>query len=218
MPFSFSPGDVDGRAQGSAVIAGIEWTRRMPTRAWAARATLQIGVDALDATTHSIEPDSEFVAFLGQLEFAATLTGGRRLLARTVVQIADDPLLAMYKLPVGGRHSVRGYGENQFVRDNAVVAQLEYQLPLVVDDAGRPRANLQLALFADYGASWDEQDTFATSGTEAIASVGLGLLWDPIPAFHFELYWGEAVNEVQHVSSSLQDRGVHYQASFHKAF
>jgi hemolysin activation/secretion protein len=218
LPFSFSPGDIDGRAQGSAISTGMEWTRRQPTRAWSARGTLQVGVDALDATINPTGPDSEFVAVLGQFELLQSFADGSRLIARSIVQLAHDPLLAMYKLPVGGRYTVRGYRENQFVRDNATVASVEYQLPVAVDEAGRARGNVHLAVFADYGVSWDEETSFATSGKERIASVGLGVLWDPFAWLHTELYWGMDADDQDNGSSSLQDQGIHYRVSFSKAF
>jgi hemolysin activation/secretion protein len=218
LPFSFSPGDVDGRAQGSTVVAGVDWSRRESGHAWAARGMFQIGVDALDATINAVGPDSEFVAFVGQFQFLQTLEGGSRFIGRGLVQATRDPLLAMYKLPVGGRYTVRGYRENQFVRDNAVVASIEYQMPVVVDAAGRPRGNVYLAVFADYGATWDENDALATSAKEEIGSAGLGVLWDPLPGLHMELYWGAARQDVGNPSNSLQDQGIHYRLSFNRAF
>jgi hemolysin activation/secretion protein len=218
LPFSFSPGDVDGRAQGSSVVAGVDWSRRAASRAWAARGVFQIGVDALDATINSVGPDSEFVAFVGQFQFLQTLDDGSRFIGRGLVQATRDPLLAMYKLPVGGRYTVRGYRENQFVRDNAMVASIEYQMPVVVDAAGRPRGNVYLAVFADYGATWDENDSRGTSAKEEIGSAGLGVLWDPLPGLHMELYWGAARQDVGNPSTSLQDQGIHYRLSFNRAF
>jgi hemolysin activation/secretion protein len=218
FPFSFSPGDVDGRAQGSTVVAGVDWSRREPARAWAARGMLQIGVDALDATINGVGPDSEFVAFVGQFQVLHTFTDGSRFLGRGMVQATHDPLLAMYKMPVGGRYTVRGYRENQFVRDNALIASIEYQMPVVVDAAGRPRGNVYLAVFADYGATWDESDALATSAKEEIGSAGLGVLWDPLPGLHMELYWGAARQDVGNPSTSLQDQGIHYRLSFNRAF
>jgi hemolysin activation/secretion protein len=217
-PFSFSPGDVDGRAQGSTVVAGVDWSRRDAARAWAARGVFQIGVDALDATINSVGPDSEFVAFVGQFQVLQTLDRSSRLIGRGLVQATRDPLLAMYKLPVGGRYTVRGYRENQFVRDNAIVASIEYQMPVVVDAAGRPRGNVYLAVFADYGATWDENDALASSAKEEIGSAGLGVLWDPLPGLHMELYWGAASKDVGNPSTSLQDQGIHYRLSFNRAF
>jgi hemolysin activation/secretion protein len=222
-PFSFSPGDVDGRAQGSAFVTGVEWARRTALRGWAVRGSYQVGVDALDATINSAGPDSEFELLLGQLEVVQSFAGGGRILARAVIQRAADPLLAMYKLPIGGRYSVRGYRENQFVRDNATIASFEYQLPLG-REAARARAKLRLALFADYGASWDEDPSlapsasFAASDKQQIESAGLGILWDPIEALHTEVYWGNAFDDLGNPSDSLQDQGIHYLLRFQKAF
>ena len=73
LPFSFSPGDIDGRAQGSAIGAGMEWARRQPTRTWAARGTLQIGVDALDATVSPTGPEYRVRNFARSVPSAAEL-------------------------------------------------------------------------------------------------------------------------------------------------
>lgn len=224
VPFSFSAGEVDGRAQGSAFVTGLEWTHRASGRAYAVRGTFHIGVDALDATINPVGPDSDFELFIGEFQVVQSFAGGGRILARSVLQRAADPLLSMYKLPVGGRYSVRGYRENQFVRDNATIASLEYQIPLGLDEAARARANLRLALFADYGASWDEDSSLtastslAASHKQEIESAGLGILWNPIEALHLEVYWGNAFDDLGNPSDSLQDQGFHYLLSFQKAF
>src|SRR4029077_15029560 len=56
-PFSFSPGDVDGKAVGSSVVLGAEWSRNAGTRSLIARGSLQFGVDALNATKNEVGPD-----------------------------------------------------------------------------------------------------------------------------------------------------------------
>ncbi len=219
MPFSFSPGDVGGKARGSAVSVGAEVTRRRDSTAWAARAVVQLGVDALDATINAAGPDSEFATLLVQAQFARAIAWRRsRLLVRGVVQRAGEPLLAMYKMPLGGRYSVRGYRENQFVRDNGVAASIEYQFPLIVDETGRARDELKLAVFSDYGVSWDEDASLPTSRKARIASAGLGLLWAPTPGFHADVYWGAAFDEQPHPTTTAQDRGFHYQLGFNRSF
>jgi hemolysin activation/secretion protein len=219
LPFSFSPGDVDGKAEGSSVGIGAEWNRHGGPRAWAARATVQVGVDALGATVRAAGPDSRFTAFLGQFQYLQQLPWrGSSVLVREVMQIAFDPLLAMYKLPIGGRYTVRGYRENLFVRDNGAAVSAEYRFAPWVDETGQPRGHLLLAVFADYGVSWDEDNALATSRKERIASVGLGVLWDPIPWLGIELYWGDALDEQTYPKESLQDRGIHYRVGFQKSF
>ena len=130
VPFSFSPGDVEGRATGSAVSLGAEWTRRGAGQAWALRGVFQVGVDAFDATINDVGPDTKFTAFLGQAQWVRGLAWrSSRVLVNGALQDAHDPLLAMFKMPVGGRYSVRGYRVNQFVRDNGAAASIEYQFP-----------------------------------------------------------------------------------------
>ena len=156
LPFSFSPGDIDGRAQGSAIGAGMEWARRQPTRTWAARGTLQIGVDALDATVGPTGPDTEFVTLLGAVPIAAELRRWQPCLP--VVPSSSPTILCSLCIssPSGGRYTVRSSRENQFVRDNGVVASLE----LSASDRGRRSGSrartFTLAVFGYYGVSWDE--------------------------------------------------------------
>lgn len=219
QPFSFSPGDVDGKARGSAVTLGAEWTRRGGRSAWAVRGLFQLGVDALDATLNDTGPDGEFAAFSGQAQYVRGL-GWRagRLLVHGAVQIARDPLLAMYKMPVGGRYSVRGYRENLFVRDNGAAGTVEFQFAALLDEAGRPRGNLTLAVFVDHGVAWDEDDRLPTADKARITSAGVGLLWDPAPGLHLEVYWGDGFDEQRAPTTTLQDQGFHYRVGYRRQF
>jgi hemolysin activation/secretion protein len=219
MPFSFSPGEIHGKARGSAVGLGVEWTHRRGAHALVARATAERGVDALDATANAGGPESDFTALIGQLQYARRIVWREsRLLVRGLMQLTDDALLAMYKLPVGGRHSVRGYRENQLVRDQGLSASVEYQFPAFVDASGQRRGNLDLAVFADYGVSIDESELLTASRREHLASVGFGLLWDPLPGLHLEAYRGVELAEQDNPRESLQDRGIHYNLSYRRAF
>ena len=124
-----------------------------------ARATAKVGVDALDPTLHDEGPDADFAALIGQLQYVRGIAWrDSRLLVRGLAQLTDDPLLAMYKLPVGGRYSVRGYRESQLVRDQGLATSIEYQFPALVDASGQRRGKLDLAVFADYGVSLDQNE------------------------------------------------------------
>ena len=215
FPFSFSRGEVDGKADASALYLAGEWMQRREHSVIAARGTYTHGVGAFGASASDTEPDSHFDMFMGQLEYIRNM-GWResRFIAKSTFQLTNDPLLAMYKLGVGGRYTVRGYRENLFVRDNGVTASLEYQVPLFVDEMGHDKYNLKLATFADWGRSWDENDALPTSVAETIASVGLGVLWNPIEGLQAELYWGNDLDEQNVPNDSWQDRGFHYQISY----
>ena len=218
-PFSFSAGEIDGKARGSTLGFGIEWMRRNGPHALVARATAKFGVDALDPTEHEDAPDADFAALIGQLQYARGLAWrDSRLVVRGLVQLTNDPLLAMYKMPIGGRYTVRGYRESQLVRDQGLATSVEYQFPAAIDASGQRRGKLDVAVFADYGTSVDEIEPLIGSRRESLASVGAGLLWDPLPGLHLELYLGDDLIDQGNTDESLQDRGIHYNLSFGRQF
>jgi hemolysin activation/secretion protein len=218
-PFSFSAGDVDGKARGSTLGFGIEWAERRGRRTLVARVTAKVGVDALSSTEHADAPDSDFEALIGQVQYTRGIAWrDSRLLVRGLVQLTNDPLLAMYKLPVGGRYTVRGYRESQLVRDGGLATSIELQFPAAVDASGQRRGKLDVALFADYGTSVDELEPLAGSRRESLASIGAGLLWDPLPGLRLELYVGADVIDQGNSDEALQDRGLHYNLSFGRQF
>ena len=70
------------------------------------------------------------------------------LILRASTQLASDALLAMEKFVVGGHATVRGYRENQFVRDNGFAASAELRFPLFVDLG--TSAEMWVRMQADY--------------------------------------------------------------------
>jgi len=131
---------------------------------------------------------------------------GTQVLARLTGQWTPDQLLPIEQFSVGGARSVRGYDENQLVRDKGFSASIEARYP-VLRDKGRP--TLQLAAFFDFGGAWNNDRP--TPDPELIASPGVGLLWDPIPGIHAELYYGYALEDIAFQEDSLQADGVHFQ-------
>jgi hemolysin activation/secretion protein len=134
---------------------------------------------------------------------------GVQLILRGDIQIADDPLLPLEKFGVGGATTVRGYIENQFVRDNGIVASIEARLPLypLPLPLGRGEtATLQLAPFFDYGQSWNYKES-----KDDISSVGVGLVWEPAPWLSAQVYWGYALQSVfDPTDDYLQDHGISF--------
>src|SRR5262249_44958441 len=140
-----------------------------------------VGIDALGSTIHERGlPDSRFFAWLGQFQWVrrfGILEGlglrDTQLIFRTDLQLADDSLLTLEQVALGGRYSVRGYRENTILRDNALLTSLEARVPLVENV---PWADyLQLAPFVDYGRGW--QSKGRTDEPRYLASVGIGLRW-----------------------------------------
>ncbi len=187
-----------------------EWTWATSRNVMAARSSLSVGLHALGSTRReSPLPDSEFLAWLGQAQWAHRLPDsllGSELLARVDVQIASEALLGIEKFAVGGMRTVRGYRENQFVRDSGVVASFELRVPVLRTPRGRPM--VQLAPFVDYGRSWNED--VLDEGAETIASAGIGLRVWPWEWLQGELYWGKRLKEVPKYGDDLQDSGIHF--------
>jgi hemolysin activation/secretion protein len=220
-PFSFTYGERDGKTDVTVIYAGLEFAKRWQRTVMAARGTVRRGIYRAGATQNrkafgvpNVGPDGQFTSFQFEGQFVQNLERpGSALIGRVSAQVAWRPLLAMEKLPIGGANSVRGYRENLLVRDNGIVASIEYQRRLFDTDSSvrafDPR-RLRLALFADYGESWNDSWLFDTnSDKEEIASVGFGLLWNPSASVSATLFWGHALRDVGTGDDTLQDNGIH---------
>jgi hemolysin activation/secretion protein len=214
--FAFSPGAERGQSTVTALRATLEWTERTAEQVMALRSRLSLGVDALGATIHNDaeRPDSRFVAWLGQAQWARRLNDrGLQVLARTDIQLTTVPLLPLEQIAVGGRYSVRGYRENQLVRDNGVLGSVEARFPLVQHAAWADV--LELAAFVDAGTAWNTR--LATPSPRTLYSVGVGVRWSlggtlliPLRS-DFELYWGVPLRNVTTPGGNMQDHGLHMQ-------
>jgi len=221
FPFSFSAGDRNGKSDTTVVNAAVEYAARGRNQVLVVRGTLRQGVDLFNPTINEKAPDGRFTAFLGQAQYARRLgPNGSELLFRWTGQFSADPLLALEKLPIGGFNTVRGYRENQFVRDDGLAASLEWRVPvhrLRVGEGFSP-LNLQVAPFVDYGRSWDLRTPLTNTGAEQIYSSGLGLLWNPLRGLRADLYWGYGFRDVHNPGDNLQDKGIHFRVQYLYSF
>jgi hemolysin activation/secretion protein len=200
----------------TAVRVSADYTRRRSVDAFALKATVSMGVEWFDATDNpDILPDSDYVKTLLQGQYSRQLPAGMQLLARLTAQLSSDSLLPIEKLAVGGAESVRGYRENQFVRDEGAVASAELRIPLWADDTGQSRFGLRLAPFVDYGYTRNKSIRgFDAEDSEQIYSVGLGLLWQFRELGSASLYYGEDLQNVDNPDDSWQESGFHVQLAF----
>jgi hemolysin activation/secretion protein len=167
----------------------------------AARSMFSFGLDVLGATQKNCVdgavggtpcgqvPDGTYFAWLGQLQWARRFDAlwGVETVFRTDIQLSNRPLLGLEQFAVGGHATVRGYRENQFVRDQGVVSSLEVRIPVWSSVEGRPI--VQLAPFFDVGRSWNSGRP--TPSPETISSVGIGLRWAVTRFLDAQLYWGQ---------------------------
>jgi hemolysin activation/secretion protein len=212
-PFSFDAAADNGQIDLAVLRLGHEWTRSSPKQVLAGRTTVSWGLDAFGATAHSPpRPDGQFLAWLGQLQWARRLGGrGVELGARVDVQLANDALPGLEQLAVGGSTSVRGYREYLLVRDNGLIGSLEARMPVLHSNTGTPR--LELACFVDAGRSWNDEES---ARAETLWSAGMGLRWRFAKWGGMELQWAKAFSDVPStMDHDLQDDGIHYRIWSH---
>jgi len=208
--FAFVPGTSECKVEVSVVRLFADWVIATRRDVVAARSMLSIGVHALGSTQlPGSLPDSQYLAWLAQLQWAHRLPSrllGSELLFRLDSQLADDPLVGIEKFAVGGMRTVRGYRENQLVRDNGVVASVELRVPLWRDRRERPV--VQIAPFLDWGRSWNERES---SDAQTLWSAGVGLRVSPWPWLRGAFYWGHAFDHFPDAGGDLQDDGIHFE-------
>jgi hemolysin activation/secretion protein len=221
-PFSFSEGAVDGRSKVAVIRGSQSWTQSTRTQVLAMRSQLSVGIDALGASINSNpipdgrggsrpRADGSFVSWLGQFQWARRLRlmRGTETIVRMDSQISRDPLLSLEQFAIGGHASVRGYRENQIVRDSGAVASVEARLPFFQNASGRPL--LRVGPFADIGTGWNR--IRATPTPKYLASLGV--------AAHASLFrdrlvlagaWGHPLRDAA-TDGDLQDAGIHFSLS-----
>lgn len=207
-PFSLSPGAVDGESD-IAVLALIpEWTWRTQQEVFAVRFSFNVGLDALGATKGGTSRDGRFFAIIGQGQYVRRLgSKGAQLILRSAFQWTDDPLLSLEQFPVGGAETVRGYRENQLVRDKGVQGSVELRVPVWSRGNGSPL--VQLAAFYDIGAAWNVDEK--TPDPTTISSAGAGLILTPSELLTAQIYWGYAFTDIPIADKQgLQDYGFNF--------
>jgi hemolysin activation/secretion protein len=214
-PFGFSEGAVNGVTKDSVLRFSLDFTERLEHHVFSARSTTSVGINAFNATWHKDKnlPDGNFVAWLGQVQYAGQLfnTDGT-LILRGDLQYSDDKLMPMERFSLGGRYSVRGYRENEVVRDKGYVVSAEYRYPLFKDEVGSDfPGQVTIFPFMDYGAGWNRGERKQIS---YLHSVGIGLEWQPVKYFNTEIMYAHALNTAEKKSDyNLQDDGLHWRVT-----
>jgi hemolysin activation/secretion protein len=206
--FSFVEGPDEGESRVTVVRAAWQDLYRSGRNVLASRAEISAGVDAFGATRNAGGlPDGEFRKLLLQAQWARFLDLlDSQLVVRADAQLTSDPLLGIEQIALGGRWTVRGYRENTVIRDNAVLASVEWRVPVWRGPLGNSR--LEVRPFFDWSYSWNEARP--EIGPQRLASVGLGLLWQPAMGIQAEVVWGHALRNIDYPGgNSVQDDGIH---------
>jgi hemolysin activation/secretion protein len=239
-PFDFLPGVESGHSRVVALRFGQELTTRTEDDALSLRSTFSFGLPIFNATQNSGPrpfespnvADSQFVSWLGQAQYVRRLgpvpnwlgglpgrgrpgstasPGDVQLVLRVAGQLTNSPLLDVEQFVVGGVETVRGYQENQLVRDEGVVASAELHVPIIPGRGGDPD-RLTLVPFFDTGYARDLVGASSTASNqgESLNSVGIGLLYNPERRINLQVYYGYALTHRNTSHQDPQDLGIHF--------
>ncbi|MBN8438600.1 MAG: ShlB/FhaC/HecB family hemolysin secretion/activation protein [Accumulibacter sp.] len=214
FPFSFVAGEPTGTSKARDWRFWQEYTHRSENQVLALRSVFTFGENnELPASAFPVAGltlDHDYRIWLGQAQYARrVLDNGTQFILRFNVQKTSDRLIPMEQMSVGGINTVRGYLENQLVRDNGVVSNVEFDFPVLADPARRLSVNLKP--FFDYGRAWN-------SGEDAAVITSLGvagrLRWYGLT---FDLSVAKRLHHSGTVisnGSNLQEQGIELQLSY----
>jgi hemolysin activation/secretion protein len=211
-PFNVSPGSLDGEMGVSVLRLSQEWLDRGQNHVLALRSTFNMGLDLFEATDNGVpgDPDGRFFSWLGQAQYIQRLFNTQnQLILRLTGQWTAEKLLALEQLSVGGLDTVRGYRENQLVRDRGLAASMEFRLPVFFDKSGA--GIVYLAPFFDFGGGWNKEDSPSPT---TLYSTGLGILISPNRHIDARLYWGRRLRHIETPDDKdPQDLGLHFRVN-----
>ncbi len=205
--FSISPGSVDGQTRITALRVSPEYVYRSQERVIAARTTLSFGLDELDPIM-TPDYDRKYFTWLTQASWVESVSSNDTLfIVKLFHQYTDQSVVSMEQFSLGGMNTIRGYRENQLIRDNAVVISPELRIPVYKDRYGK--ALVYMIPFFDYGMGWK---TDGPRDRETIYSAGLGVTYNPSDFINMAVYWGHAFEDFDIPNDDdLQDYGIHFQ-------
>ena len=214
IPFSFASGENNGFSRVSALRLSAQGSIRTINDVWSGHIRYSHGISAFNATDNdNALPDSDFSSLLIQVQYARLLPNNIRFNWRADAQISSDGLLPLEQFALGGANSVRGYRENELVRDEGFSTSLQVTAPVFDElDFGGQWGKLEAFVFTDFG---DGSFKLAVQdNAEALWSAGLGLNWFGFDGWRAELIYGHTFNAPQNRANRiLQDDGIHVRIS-----
>jgi hemolysin activation/secretion protein len=212
IPFSFIPGIDDGVSRVKAARVGLLYSARGPSSVLFARLQASQGkTNVADDATIEMRPATRFRSYFGQAQYAHRIAfANSQVIARLDAQYTSDILLPIEKYALGGAASVRGYRENLMLRDRAVLASVEWRVPVTPSSW-----SWQVAAATFVDAAWARNVHPASDGLpRRIASWGVGLLATGPWGLSARVYAAVPEHRWLTPRDDLQDRGVHFLVSW----
>lgn len=155
-------------------------------------------------------PPRHALLWQGQGQYARQVfDNGAQLVVRANVQLSSRPLVALDRMAIGGVGTVRGFRENQLVRDRGAVVNVELDMPLV--SKGADALNVALVPFVDAGRGANKGEH-----GESLASFGVAarLHWSGLMLDLALARRAVQPDSARGNGGTLQDKGVHAQLSY----
>lgn len=211
--FPLSPGaDARGRTRVSALRLFQDFTQRGERDVLAARSQFSLGVGAFGATASSSEPDGQFLAWRGQLQYVRLLAPETLLVVRSDVQLAGGELLPIEQFGLGGPDTVRGYRQDVLLADSGIFSSAELRYPIF--RTADKKGVLQVTPFVDFGNVWTMGGGRAAQESNTLLSAGLGLRWQYGERWNARGGWGIPLINFKSGDRTWQERGLYFSVEF----
>lgn len=208
-PFSFTPGEIDGHTKVNVWRFTQDYMQRGEQNVFVARSSFSKGTNNIeqDPTIPNV-PRRNYLVWLGQYQYAQrVMENDARIISRGVIQQTAHSLVPLERISIGGASTVRGYRENQLVRDQGYVINFEFNYPII--NSKGTGYSLNSVVFFDHGAGRNKNED-----TDRLSSVGIGFTGQ-YKGFSGELYFAHRLKQLPgDRGSDLQDKGIHFQIRY----
>lgn len=206
--FSFVPGEVDGVTHIEGWRFWQEYSHRWENQALVLRSTFLANDTNLQSMANA--PDKANVIWLGQAHYAHRFAGnGAQLSLKGTTQHTRNRLSPLDRMSIGGAQSVRGFRENQLIRDEADILNLDFDYPVWSGAGDVPI--LSAGLFTDAGSGRNHGEPRAR-----LSSTGITLK-ARYQGWRFDLAYAldrRLPNGISQRNDTLQDKGIHFQLNY----
>jgi len=210
-PFSFVAGVREGEIKALTAKSYQEYAYRTEVQALTLRSTFGRTSDNLEAAADPTQPAGRYGFWLGQAQYLRKLSDeGIQLITRASTQATRARVLSLDAMAIGGVHTVRGYRENELLRDQGQIINVELAMPFGrAGSAALP--SLSIGPFYD----WGRGQNIAQPAT-IISSTGIAarLEWQGL---RLEIAVAHRLHRPPSVDSqtgTLQDKRIHLQLSY----
>ena len=208
LPFDFSPGSSNGVTEASVAGLSVEYSRRGDGAGLSIRAGFRSGSDELDLAGR----DGDFSLYQVQARWIKRLSADPLLPAWLLnlnvnYQHSSDTLPAFERLGLGGHRTVRGYRENQSLKDSGFIANLSISAPILSAGANDGMA-LRAEVFYDYGRGENTAEALNVDTEVELSSAGVGFSAE-YRNLKIRIQKAVRLKRKEKLGDALQDSGIH---------